>query len=195
MNQLSKNLQSDIVKIAGKKIFINPFLYFRRLDKSTKNWFREINQLSDSVIFENRIRFYPELDWKNLTKDEERVKNATVEMLLKTLEIINTFHPNLSLEQLGIVEKHLITFKKISFEKLVKQQFRKNAKLLIAEKKRLERADFLLNWQNWLSLKQTRKMLVPVFVIILLSALIGWFAGLSKNSCNPYFESVNSNQL
>ena len=42
MNQLSKNLQGDIIKIAGKKIFINPFLYSRKLDQTTKDWLREI---------------------------------------------------------------------------------------------------------------------------------------------------------
>tara|TARA_B100000900_G_C20203009_1_gene562655 strand:- start:40 stop:627 length:588 start_codon:yes stop_codon:yes gene_type:complete len=195
MNQLSKNLQGDIVKIEGKKIFINPFLYFRRLDQDTKNWFREISRLSDSEIFNNRVRFYPELDWDNLTKDEKIIINATVEMFLKTLKIIKNFHPNLSFKELNIVEKNLRTFKKIAFEKWVKKQFKKKAKLIFKEKRKLERADFINKWQQWLFLKETQKLLIPVFVIILLSALLGWFAGVSKNSCNPYFESSSNNQL
>ena len=195
MNQLSKNLQGDIIKIEGKKIFINPFLYFRRLDQNTKNWFREISQLSDLEIFNNRLKFYPEVDWNNLTKDEQSIINATVEMFLKTLKIIKTFHPYLSSEQLDIVEKNLLIYKKIPFEKWVKKKFKKKAKFILKEKRKLQRTDFINSWQEWIFLKQTQKVFIPVFVIILLSALIGWFAGVSKNSCNPYFESSSDKQL
>ncbi len=195
MNQLSKKLQGDIIKIEGKKIFINPFLYFRRLDQNTKNWFREISQLSHSEIVNNRIRFYPEVDWNNLTKDEKSIINATVEMFLKTLQIIKTFHPDLSLEHLDIVEKNLLIFKKTPFEKWVKRQLKRKAQFILKEKNKLERADLIYSWQKWLFLKETQKLLLPVFVIILLSALIGWFAGVSQNSCNPYFESRSNNQI
>tara|TARA_B100000212_G_scaffold341432_1_gene324592 strand:- start:1077 stop:1664 length:588 start_codon:yes stop_codon:yes gene_type:complete len=195
MNKLSRNLKGDIIKIEGRKIFINPFLYFRRLDQNTKKWFREISQISDSSIFENRDRFYPELDWKNLSDAEKCVTNATVEMFLKTLIIIKTFHPNLSLQELDLVESNLIIFKKISFERFVKKQFKKKTKLILKEKRKSDRAELIFNWQKWLCLKETRKSIIPIFVIILLSALIGWFAGISKNSCNPYFESVSNSQL
>ncbi len=195
VNKLSKNLQGDIIKIAGKKIYINPFLYFRRLDKNTKMWFLKISQFSESEIFKNRVRFYPEVQWNDLTQKEKDIKNSTIELFLKTLEIIKTFHPNLSLEQLDIVERNLVIFRKIPFEKWVNKQFKKKSKFLLKEKTKLERANFVNNWQKWLNLRETQKLLGPVFVTILLAALIGWFAGISKNSCNPYFESASRNKL
>ena len=195
MNQLSKNLQGDIIKIAGKKIFINPFLYSRKLDQKTKNWLREMRRLSDSEIFENRVRFYPELDWKNLSEDEKRIAYATIEMFLKTLELIKTFHPYLSLEQLNIVERNLLFYKKYSFEKWVKKQFKKQTKLILKEKRKSYISSFINTWSNWLSIKETQQILIPIFVIILFSTLLGWFAGVSKNSCNPYFESSTTHQL
>ena len=195
MNKLSKNLQGDIIKIAGKKIFINPFLYFRQLDQNTKKWFREISQISEASIIENRDRFYPEANWQDLTDEEKLVTNATIETFLKTLVLIKTFHPSLTSQQLNLVERNLIIFKKIPFEKFVKKQFKKKDKLILKEKRKLYRAELIFNWQKWFSLKETKKSIIPVFVIILLSAFIGWFAGISKNSCNPYFESISSNQL
>ena len=63
------------------------------------------------------------------------------------------------------------------------------------EKRKLDRAIFISDWKKWLSLKETRKLIMPVFVIIFISVLLGWFAGISKNSCNPYFESNSINQL
>ena len=195
MNQLSKNLQGDIIKIAGKKIFINPFLYSRKLDQKTKNWLREMRRLSDSEIFENRVRFYPELDWKNLSEDEKRIAYATIEMFLKTMELIKTFHPYLSLDQLNIVERNLLFYKKYSFEKWVKKQFMKQTKLILKEKRKSYISSFINTWSNWLSIKETQQILIPIFVIILFSTLLGWFAGVSKNSCNPYFESSITHQL
>ena len=195
MNQISKNLQSDIVKIAGKKIFINPFLYSRKLDQKTKNWLKDIRQISDSVIFENRSRFYPELEWNKLTENEKSILNATIEMFLKTLKIIETFHPNLTLKQLNIVEKNLIILKKNFFEKWVKRQFKKKAKLILKEKRKSERVESIKSWQKWLSQIKTKQLFIPIFFVILLAALLGWFAGVSKNSCNPYFENNTMNRL
>ena len=57
-----------------------------------------------------------------------------------------------------------------------------------------QREDYINNLRTWFSIKETQKALVPVFVIILISALFGWFAGISKNSCNPYFESTIINK-
>ena len=195
MNQISKNLQSDIVKIAGKKIFINPFLYSRKLDQKTKNWLIDIRQISDSVIFENRSRFYPELEWNKLTENEKSILNATIEMFLKTLKIIETFHPNLTLKQLNIVEKNLIILKKNFFEKWVKRQFKKKAKLILKEKRKSERDKSIKSWQKWLSQIKTKQLFIPIFFVILFAALLGWFAGVSKNSCNPYFENNTMNRL
>ena len=106
-----------------------------------------------------------------------------------------TFNPSLNYEQLLELEKKLIYHQKIFFEKISKNYFIKKERLLLNEQRKYERAILISEWQKWLSLKETRKLIMPVFVIILTSALIGWFAGISKNSCNPYFESNNSKQL
>ena len=82
----------------------------------------------------------------------------------------------------------------IYFEKISENYFKKKERLLLNEKRKLERTIFIRDWQKWLSLKETQKLIMPVFVIILLSALLGWFTGISKNSCNPYFETNSSNQ-
>ena len=37
--------------------------------------------MSDDQIQHNRNRFYPEIDWADLSFEEKRIKDATVEML------------------------------------------------------------------------------------------------------------------
>ena len=187
------SLQQDIIKINGKKIFINPFLYSSKFDEHTKRWLREPGQLSNSTINLNRTKFYPEINWKNLSENEKILKDTSIELFLKTIQIINIFNPNLNSKELLEVEKELIHHKKNSFEKFSRKYFLKKDKLYLKEKRKLERENFIGKWQKWLSLKETRKLIKPVFVIILISALLGWFAGISKNSCNPYFESNTSN--
>ena len=189
------SMKQDIIKINEKKIFINPFLYSRRFDKKTNRWLREPGQISKSRIDLNRSRFYPELNWEILSLNEKLLKESTIELFLKTIHIINTFHPNLNSEQLLQVEEQLIYHKKIVFEKWSRNYFNKKDRLLIKENRKLKRASLINNWQKWLSLEETQKLLIPMFVIILISALIGWFAGISQNSCNPYFESISSNRL
>ena len=95
-NKIQNHLQQDALKIAGKTIFINPFLYWRRFDENTNRWLREPGQMSEEQIQPNRKRFYPEIDWPDLSDEEKLLKDATVEMFLKTLELISTFHPYLS---------------------------------------------------------------------------------------------------
>ena len=188
------SLQQDIIKINGTKIFINPFLYTRKFDYKTKNWLREFGQISKSSIHENRRKFFPEINWEILSLSEKRVKDYTIELFLKTMDLIRTFHPNLNYEELLKVEEQLIYYKKIFFEKWSRKYLVKQERLFLKEKRKLERADFLVNWKKWLSLQETQKLLMPIFVIIILSASVGWFAGISKNSCNPYFESFDNNQ-
>ena len=189
------NLQQDIIKIDGYKIFINPFLYSRKFDDKTKYWLKEPGQISKSRITFNRNKFYPDLDWDNLSNTDKFLKEITIELFLKTIEIINIFHPNLNAEQLLEVEKQLIYYKKMSFEKWSRKYLLKKNRLFLKEKRKLKRANFINKWQKWFALQETQKLLIPIFVIILLSLLLGWFAGISKNSCNPYFESAVSNQL
>tara|TARA_Y100001933_G_scaffold237426_1_gene260267 strand:+ start:221 stop:793 length:573 start_codon:yes stop_codon:yes gene_type:complete len=189
------SMQQDIIRINGKKIFINPFLYSRKLDQKTNKWLRETGQISKSRIDLNRSKFYPEINWEILSLNEKLLKETTIELFLKTIQIIEMFNPNLNYEQLLDVEKQLIYYKKISFEKWSRKYFHKKDRLFLKEKRKLERADFINKWQIWFSLKETQRLLIPVFVIILLSSLIGWFAGISRNSCNPYFENNSINQL
>ena len=122
-NKLSNKLQQDIVKIAGKTIFINPFLYWRKFDENTNRWLRETGQISKEQIKFNRNRFYPELDWSLLSDKEKYIKDGTVEMCLKTLELVRTFHPDLNTSQMLEVEMKISINKKDSFEKWVKKSF------------------------------------------------------------------------
>jgi len=189
------SFEQDIIKVNGKKIFINPFLYFRQFDQKTKKWLRIPGQISKSRIDVNRSKYYPEINWEILTSNEKLVKDNTIELFLKTIQIIITFNPTLNSKELLEVEKQLIYNKKVAFEKWSRNYFLKKDRLLVKEKRKLERAILISDWQKWLSSKETRKLIMPVFVIMLISALLGWFAGISKNSCNPYFESNSSNQL
>ncbi len=188
------SLRQDIIKIDGKKIFINPFLYLRKFDQKSKRWLREFGKISKSRIELNKSKYYPEINWEILSLNEKLIKETTIELFLKTNEIIKTFNPSLNSEQLLEVEKKLIYHQKIFFQRVSKNYLIKKERLLLNENRKLERAIFISDWQKWLSLKETRKLIMPLFVIILISALIGWLAGISKNSCNPYFESNSSKQ-
>ena len=187
-NKISKHLQQDVVKIAGKTIFINPFLYWRRFDENTNRWLREPGQMSEEQIQPNRNRFYPEIDWSDLSQDQKRVKDASVEMFLKTLELISTFHPQLNSGQLLEVERKMAITKELSFEKWVTKSFAKKARAEENEKRKFQRDRFIRSWKEWLSLENTQQALLPIIVVVFVSAFIGWSSGVSKNSCNPYFE-------
>ena len=187
-NKISNHLQQDVVKIAGKTIFINPFLYWRRFDENTNRWLREPGQMSEEQIQPNRNRFYPEIDWADLSQDEKLIKDASVEMFLKTLELISTFHPQLNSGQLLEIERKMAITKKLPFEKWVKNSFAKKARAEKNEKRKFQRDRFIRSWREWLSLENTQQALLPLILFIFISAFVGWFAGVSKNSCNPYFE-------
>jgi len=186
--KITNHLQQDVIKVSGKTIFINPFLYWRRFDENTNRWLRELGQMSEDQIQRNRNRFYPEIEWADLSHEQKLIKDATIEMFLKTLELISTFHPYLSSGQLIEVERKMAITKKIPFEKWVKKYFAKKAKLLENEKRKFQRERFFSSWTEWLSLENTRQAILPLIVMIFISSFIGWSLGISKNSCNPYFE-------
>ena len=192
--KITNHLQQDVVKISGKTIFINPFLYWRRFDDNTNRWLREPGQMSEDQIQPNRNRFFPELEWDSLSNEQKLIKDATVEMFLKTLELIGTFHPYLNAGQLLEVERKMAVTKKVSFEKWVRKSLAKKARLLENEKRKFQRERFFSNWKEWLSLENTQKAILPLIVMIFISSFIGWSFGISKNSCNPYFEQ-NLNQF
>jgi len=188
-NKISNHLQQDVVKIGGKTIFINPFLYWRRFDENTNRWLREPGQMSEEQIQQNRNRFYPEIDWIDLSYDQQLLKDATVEMFLKTLELVSTFHPNLNAGQLLEVERKMAVTKKISFEKWVKKSFAKKVRAELEEKRKFQREKFFRSWREWFSLENTHQAILPMIVVIFIASFVGWSFGISKNSCNPFFES------
>ena len=112
-------LEQDIIRINGTRIFINPFLYSKKFDEKTKIWLREFGQISQSKIDLNRSKFYPEINWEILSIKEKLVKDNTVELFLKTIQIIKTINPNLNYEQLLEIEKQLIYYKLIFFLPLI----------------------------------------------------------------------------
>ena len=192
--KITNHLQKDVVKVSGKSIFINPFLYWRRFDENTNRWLREPGQMSEDQIQPNRNRFYPEIEWDYLTNEQKLIKDATVEMFLKTLELISTFHPYLSSGQLLEVERKMAIIKKIPFEKWVTKSFTKKARLLESEKRKFQRERFFNSLKEWFSLENTQRAILPIIGTIFISSFIGWSFGISKNSCNPYFEQ-NLDQL
>ena len=192
--KITNHLQQDVVKVSGKTIFINPFLYWRRFDDNTNRWLRELGQMSDDQIRPNRNRFYPEIDWEDLSDEQTLIKDSTIEMFLKTLELISTFHPYLSSGQLLEIERKLSIIKKIPFEKWVQKYYAKKERLINNEKRKFERERFFSSWREWITLENTQQAILPLVVTILVSSFIGWSLGISKNSCNPYFEQ-NLDQL
>jgi hypothetical protein len=144
--------------------------------------------MSEDQILPNRNRFYPEIEWADLSNEQKLIKDATVEMFLKTLELISTFHPSLSSGQLLEVERKMAITKKSSFEKWVTKAYAKKARLLESEKRKFQRERFISSWREWFSLENTQKAIMPFIVMIFISSFIGWSFGISKNSCNPYFE-------
>ena len=66
-------------------------MYWRRFDENTNRWLREPGQMSEEQIHTNRNRFYPEIEWADLSHEQKLVKDATVEMFLKTLELMIHF--------------------------------------------------------------------------------------------------------
>ncbi len=190
VNNISNKFQQDIVKIGGKKIFINPFLYWRRFDENTNRWLREPGQILDQEIVKNRTRFYPELDWSLLEQEEKVIKDGAIEMFLKTLDLVCKSHPDLSASQILQIERIMVVTKKNAFEKWVKNSFVKKAKIARNKKRKLDRNRFIRAWHEWFALEVTHQALLPIILIIFLSSFIGWSVGISKNSCNPYFESI-----
>ena len=170
--KITNHLQQDVVKISGKKIFINPFLYWRRFDQNTNRWLRELGQMSEDQIQSNRNRFYPEIEWADLSHDQMLIKDGTIEMFLKTLELIGTFHPYLSPGQQLEVERKLSIIKKVPFEKWVTKAFAKKARLLEIEKRKFQRERFFSSWKEWFRLENTQKALLPLIVIIFLSSFL-----------------------
>ena len=50
------------------------------------------------------------------------------------------------------------------------------------------------NENEGFNLVNTQQAILPLIVTIFIASFIGWSLGISKNSCNPYFEQ-NIDQL
>ena len=144
--------------------------------------------MSEEQILPNRNRFYPEIDWSDLSQEQKSIKDATIEMFLKTLELISTYHPNLTSGQLLEVERKMAITKKIPFEKWVQKSFSRKAKALENERRKFHRDRFISSWKEWFVLENTQQAFLPIIIVVFISSFFGWSLGISKNSCNPYFE-------
>ncbi|MEY2748821.1 MAG: hypothetical protein RLZZ168_837, partial [Cyanobacteriota bacterium] len=138
--------QQDSIQLAGKVVYLNPFLYWRRFDANTDRWLREPGQLPEDQIVTNRLRFYPELDWELLSDEERTVKDGAVEMFLKSLELISTFNPDLTPGQLLEVERKMAVTKKRPFERWVGKALRRRLQQEVNERRRFDRERLLRDW-------------------------------------------------
>lgn len=178
--QLNRRLQQDSILLAGKTVFLNPFLYWRRFDANTDRWLREPGQLPEEQIRSNRLRFYPELDWEALEPADLAVKEGSVEMFLKSLELISTFNPDLSAGHLLEVERKMAVTKKKAFERWVTRALERREKESLRERRRFDRDRMLRGWLEWLSLDVTRQALLPLSFLLVLAVGAGWWLGSTR---------------
>ena len=181
--QLQRRLQQDSIQLSGRTIYLNPFLYWRRFDSNTDRWLREPGQLSEEQIVANRMRFYPELDWDQLDEQQASVRDGAVEMFLKSLELISTFHPELGSGHLLEVERKMTITKKRSFERWVEKALKRRSREETLEHRRFERSRFWRAWREWIALDTTQKALVPMITLMALSGIAGWSIAARQSAC------------
>jgi hypothetical protein len=180
--QLQRRLQQDSIQLAGKTIYLNPFLYWRRFDTNTDRWLREPGQLGEEQIEANRLRFYPELLWDDLEESERQIKDGAVEMFLKSLELISTFHPELSAGHLLEVERKMAVTKKKAFERWVQKSLRRRQQQQNQERRRFDRDRLFRGWGEWVALETTRQALLPFTALLVIASFGGWWVG-SQEFC------------
>ena len=181
--QLQRRLQQDSIQLGGRTIYLNPFLYWRRFDSNTDRWLREPGQLNEDQIIANRSRFYPELDWDQLDDQQAAVHDGAVEMFLKSLELISTFHPELGSGQMLEVERKMTITKKRAFERWVDKALRRRSKAQTREQRRFVRSRFWRAWREWVALDTTQKALVPLVMLMILSGVAGWSIAARQGAC------------
>ena len=181
--QLQRRLQQDSIQFGGRTIYLNPFLYWRRFDSNTDRWLREPGQLSEDQITTNRSRFYPELNWSDLDDHQISVHDGAVEMFLKSLDLISTFHPELGSGQMLEVERKMTITKKRAFERWVDKALRRRSREETREHRRFERTRVWRTWREWIVLETTLKALVPIVMLMVLSAVGGWSIGAGQSAC------------
>ncbi|MEB3318390.1 MAG: hypothetical protein VKO39_09680 [Cyanobacteriota bacterium] len=178
--QLQRRLQRDTIQFGEKTIYLNPFLYWRRFDANTDRWLREPGQLPEEQIHANRLRFYPELDWDSLDFDERQVREGAVEMFIKSLELINTFNPDLTSGQLLEVERKMAITKKKAFERWVERALRRREQRVSRDRRRFDRERWLRGWMEWLALPSTRAALLPLSGLLVIAMAAGWWLGSQR---------------
>ena len=179
-SQLQRRLQQDSIQLAGKTVFLNPFLYWRRFDANTDLWLREPGQLPEEQIQSNRLRFYPELEWDLLDPEDLPIKDGAVEMFLKSLELITTFNPELTPGQLLEVERKMAVTKKKAFERWVTRALHRRLQEQERERRRFDRDRWLRGWMEWLALDVTRQALLPITILLVLAVGAGWWLGSQR---------------
>jgi hypothetical protein len=179
-SQLQRRLQQDSIQLAGKTVYLNPFLYWRRFDANTDRWLREPGQLPEEQIQSNRLRFYPELEWDLLDPEEQPIKDGAVEMFLKSLELITTFNPELTPGQLLEVERKMAVTKKKAFERWVTRALNRRLQEQDRERRRFDRDRWLRGWMEWLALDVTRQALLPLTILLVLAVGAGWWLGSQR---------------
>jgi hypothetical protein len=170
--------------LAGRTIYLNPFLYWRRFDANTDRWLREPGQLPEEQLHSNRQRFYPELDWQLLEDHDRAIKEGAVEMFLKSLELISTFNPDLSAGHLLEVERKMAVTKKRAFERWVERALQRRRQNEQRQRRRFDRERFLRGWLEWFSLDATRQALLPITALLVIAGVAGWWMG-SQRLCAP----------
>ena len=178
-----RRLQQDSIQLGGRTIYLNPFLYWRRFDSNTDRWLREPGQLTEDQIAANRLRFYPELAWDQLDDHATAVHDGAVEMFLKSLELISTFHPELGSGQMLEVERKMTITKKRAFERWVEKALRRRTREETREHRRFERSRFWRAWWEWIVLDTTQKALVPIVMLMVLSGFAGWSFAARQAAC------------
>ncbi|WP_320675897.1 hypothetical protein [Prochlorococcus sp. MIT 1300] len=184
--RLQRRLQQDSIQLSGKTVYINPFLYWRRFDTNTDRWLREPGQLGEDQITLNRSRFYPELEWSLLDDSQRNLKDAAVEMFLKSLELIGTFHPDLTAGQLLEVERKMTVTKKEAFERWVGKSLRRRLNEESREKQRFERERVFRMWREWFCLEASHQAMGVFLATVILSGFVGWSIGLSKTTSTTF---------
>jgi len=176
-----RRLQQDSIQFGSKTVYLNPFLYWRRFDANTDRWLREPGQLMEEQILTNRARFYPEVNWDLLDKDERDAKDGAVEMFIKSLELISTFNPELTAGQLLEVERNMAVTKKQSFERWVARALKRRLNEEHKARRRFDRERSWLAWMEWISLDVTRQALVPLASLLVIAVAGGWWWGSQQN--------------
>lgn len=103
-------------------------------------------------------------------------------MFIKSLELISTFHPDLSAGHLLEVERKMAVTKKRAFERWVQKSLQRRQRQELRERRRFDRERALRGWGEWFSLDITRQALLPFTAALALAVVGGWWVG-SREFC------------